>query len=191
MLRHLSARRPAGFTLIELLVVVVIGGVLLASAIPAFQNTIDRNRLKGVAETTLSDLELMRLESIKRNQSVFLSIRNDTPTTGNWCYGMSNTGSCNCQSTNCTIDNASKVVSSSNFPGIKIAAPSTTSPTPFDFSIEQVRGQVTLSASLTNNRIRLTSARGYELDIEVSTLGRFIICSPSGSNTVSGYPTCS
>lgn len=179
-----------GVTLIELMIIVVITAILLALAVPAFTNTIDRQRLKSVTEVMLSDLELMKLESIKRNKSVFLSLRNDSSSTGDWCYGLSEAAACDCKSTNCTIDGASKVVSYTDYKGTKILAPTTTSPTPFSFTVEQIRGQVTLSAALTNNRIRLTSEKGRELDIQVSTTGRFFICSPSGSATVFGYPTC-
>lgn len=193
-LKYRITHAQVGFTLIEVMIVVVIAAILLALAIPAFQDTIDRNRLKSVAETILSDLELMKLESVKRSQSVFLSIRNDDAAVGDWCYGMRNSASCDCKSTTCTIDGISKIVSYNDFKGVKITAPATTSPTPHDLWVEQVRGTIdwTSRAPTTYDyRIRMTSARGKELDIEVSTLGRFRICSPSGSSNVFGYPTCS
>jgi prepilin-type N-terminal cleavage/methylation domain-containing protein len=191
MLKHSSLRPQRGFTLIELMITVVIAGVLAALSIPAFLDALDRNRLKGVAETLRSDLELMKLESIKRSASVFLSIRNDNPAAGTWCYGLSQGTNCDCTaSSSCTLDTVPRIVRYDDWKGVIITAPATASPTPFSFTIEQIRGQVTLSTTLTNNRIRLTSARGKELDIEVSTLGRFVICSPSGSTNVTGYPIC-
>lgn len=188
-----TPRRMGGFTLIEMMIVIVIAAIMLTFALPSFINALDRHRLKSVAETMLSDLELMRLESVKRSAMVSLSVRNDSVSTGDWCYGLSQASSCNCKAStpDCTLDNATKVVSYTNFQGVVITAPATTSPTPFNISVEQVRGQITLSAALTNNRIRLTSARGKELDIEISALGRFTICSPSGSANITGYPTCS
>lgn len=179
-----------GFTLIELMIVLIIGGVITALGVPTFLDTIDRNRLKNVAETLRSDLELMKFESIKRSAAVFLSIRNDNVAAGTWCYGFSQGANCDCNATSCTLDNVQRVISYTGSKGVVITAPATASPTPFSFTIEQIRGQVALSAALPNNRIRLTSARGKELDIEVSTLGRFIICSPSGNTNVKGYPTC-
>ena len=179
-------------TLIEVMIVIVITAVLLALAVPAFLETIDRNRLKSVAETMLSDLELMKLESIKRSAAISLSIRNDNSSTGDWCYGLSEAATCDCNAATCTIDGISRAVSYTEFKGVIITAPATTSPTPFTFSVEQVRGRITLSdvSATLPYRIRLTSTRGKELDIEVSALGRFIICSPSGSANVTGYPTC-
>jgi type IV fimbrial biogenesis protein FimT len=193
MLKRTHAPRHLGVTLIELMIVIVIMAVLLALAVPAFMETIDRNRLKSVAETMLSDLELMKLESIKRSAAISLSIRNDNPSVGDWCYGMSETATCDCKATTCTIDGVSRVVSYTDSKGVIITTPATASPTPFSFSVEQVRGQVTLSEPTATlpYRVRLTSTRGKELDIEVSALGRFIICSPSGSANMTGYPTCS
>lgn len=191
MLKNFNHKCIKGFTLIEMMVTIVIAGILLALAVPTFLDTIDRNRLKGVAETLRSDLELMKLESIKRSASVFLSIKNDNPSAGTWCYGFSQGANCDCNTANsCTLDSVERVVRFDDWRGVIIAAPTTSSPNPFSFSIEQIRGQVTLSGALTNNRIRLTSPRGKELDIEVSTLGRFTICSPSGSSNVTGYPAC-
>jgi type IV fimbrial biogenesis protein FimT len=191
MLKNINHKCLKGFTLIELMVTIVIAGILIALAVPTFLETIDRSRLKGVAETLRSDLELMKLESIKRSASVFLSIRNDNPSAGTWCYGFSQGTNCDCNTANsCTLDSVERVVRFDDWRGVIITAPTTTSPNPFSLSIEQIRGQVTLSGTLTNNRIRLTSARGKELDIEVSPLGRFIICSPSGSSNVTGYPIC-
>jgi type IV fimbrial biogenesis protein FimT len=191
MLKRTPFPRHSGVTLIELMIVIVIMAVLLALAVPAFMETIDRNRLKSVAETLLSDLELMKLESIKRSAAISLSIRNDNSSAGDWCYGMSEAATCDCKAATCTIDGVSRVVSYTDFKGVIMTAPTTASPTPFSFRVEQVRGQVTLSTALPDNRVRLTSTRGKELDIEVSALGRFIICSPSGSANVTGYPTCS
>ena len=191
MLKQSHLKPEKGFTLIELMVSVVIAGILIALSVPSFLETIDRNRLKGVAETLRSDLELMKLESIKRSASVFLSIRNDNPSAGTWYYGFSQGANCDCKTANsCTLDSVERVVRYDDWRGVIIAAPTTASPTPFSFTIEQIRGQVSLSATLTPQRIRLTSARGKELDIEISNLGRFTICSPSGSSNVTGYPIC-
>jgi prepilin-type N-terminal cleavage/methylation domain-containing protein len=190
MLKQFNLKSAKGFTLIELMVTVVIAGILIALSVPSFLETIDRNRLKGVAETLRSDLELMKLESIKRSASVFLSIRNDNSSAGTWCYGFSQGANCDCKASSCTLDGVERVVRYDDWRGVIITAPTTASPTPFSFTIEQIRGQVSLSTTLTPQRIRLTSARGKELDIEVSNLGRFTICSPSGSSNVTGYPIC-
>lgn len=190
MLNNVNHIRWNGFTLIEMMVTIVIAGILIALAVPSFLDAIDRNRLKGVAETFRSDLELMKLESVKRSAIVSLSIRNDNPSVGTWCYGLSQSLSCDCSASSCTLDGVSRVVRSDDWRGVIITAPATTAPTPFDFRIEQIRGSVTTSVALANNRIRLTSSRGKELDIQVNPLGRFTICSPSGSSNVTGYPTC-
>lgn len=188
---HYLKHCPRGFTLIEMMIVIAIAAIIMIFAVPSFQDALDRHRLKSVAETMRSDLEVMKMESVKRSAVVSLSIRNDNATTADWCYGLSQSTSCNCKSTSCVLDGVSKVVSYDNYSGVRITAPATTSPTPFNITVEQIRGTITVpTGSTLPYRIRLTSARSKELDIEISALGRFIICSPSGSANVAGYPIC-
>ncbi|MDG1461273.1 MAG: prepilin-type N-terminal cleavage/methylation domain-containing protein [Luminiphilus sp.] len=53
-----------GFTLVELMVALVVMAILVAIAAPGFQGLIERQRLKAVVETALSDLQVARSEAL-------------------------------------------------------------------------------------------------------------------------------
>ena len=64
----LARKRESGFTLIELLVAIVILAVLAGIAIPGFSHWLPGYRLKSAARDVYSNLQLAKLEAIKRNQ---------------------------------------------------------------------------------------------------------------------------
>ena len=62
-----GAARTPGFTLIELLVTLVVGGILVAIAVPAFNNFVLNDRDIGQANSLVSSLNYARSEAIKQN----------------------------------------------------------------------------------------------------------------------------
>ena len=92
-------RRPQrGFTIIELMVVIVIAGVLLAFALPSFNDMLARRRLGGQANELVTDLSYAKSEAVQRNRNVVL-----IPGGGGTCYTLAawtdpaaRTGSCDC-----------------------------------------------------------------------------------------------
>jgi prepilin-type N-terminal cleavage/methylation domain-containing protein len=171
-----------GVTLIELMIVIVITAILLAISVPAFQDTIDRNRLKAVTDTIYGDLQFAKSEAIKRNQPIVVDFTGSGET---WCYGfkLGSAASCNCnqsdvsQADACFIDtNVLKVVKSTDYKGVSIT-PSA------DFSFDNVRGTVNAG------NVTLNSPRSKQTKVIVSGLGRIRICSPSGTSNVTGYST--
>lgn len=59
--------KQSGMTLLELIVTLLIAGILLAVAVPAFTSLITSSRLSSYANELISSLHLTRSEAIKRN----------------------------------------------------------------------------------------------------------------------------
>jgi len=77
--------RPAwsrGFTITELLIVVTIAGILMAAALPAYNDFVRNQRVKTASFDLFSSLVYARSEAVTRNGSVTV-----TPTGGNWASG--------------------------------------------------------------------------------------------------------
>lgn len=66
--------RSRGFSLIELMVAITILAILLAVAVPSFQDMIQKNRVRTAAADLSDSLNLARSEAIKRGSSTRLCI---------------------------------------------------------------------------------------------------------------------
>lgn len=81
-----------GFTLIELLVVLVVMAILVAIAGPAFNDLIERQRLKGAVRTLLSDLRAARSEAIALGLSGSVTVTISSASSGAvWSYSIAST----------------------------------------------------------------------------------------------------
>lgn len=153
-----------GFTLIEMMVAVAIAGILVAAAVPSFQNTIARARLEGAVNLLSIDLQYARSESIRRRTTATLTVAS-----GGASYSLS------------YVDpsNSATVVT------LKTAA------MPSDVTVS-ASGAVTFSAlrGLGDARsFTFTSSRtSAQLQVATNSSGRVQTCTPSGS--FRGYPTC-
>lgn len=185
-LGNLAMKTPAnirGVTLIELMIVVVITAILLALAVPAFQDTIDKNRLKAATDTLQADLQFAKSEAIKRNKNIRVDFTGSGAT---WCYGMKEDAACDCTETVstevdfCEIDGIKKTVDNIGFPGVTIA----NSTPPDFFSFDHIRGTVNAG------NVTFNSARQKETRVVISTMGRVRSCSPTDSKNVPGYSSC-
>lgn len=163
-----------GVTLAEVLVVIAIIGIIAAFAVPSYQDTIERNRLKQAAESLADDMKFARTEAIKRSQTVVLS-----PSTGNagaWCYGLNQATACACGTAgSCGI----KTVTGSGF-STAVSMTASTGSSTFDFR----RG---IPSATTNVTFATTH---YTTRINVNSAGRVVICTPTGTTGLPGYPGC-
>lgn len=163
-----------GVTLTEVMIVIAIIGIIAGFAVPSYQDLIERNRLKQVVESLKSDMQFARTEAIKRSQNIVLS-----PTTGNagaWCYGLNLSTACNCGTVgSCGI----KTVAGSGF-SAAVSMTASTGNSIFDFR----RGTPTASTDTT------FTTTNYTARITVNTAGRVLICTPSGTTGLPGYPAC-
>lgn len=66
-------RRRRGFTLVELLVVMAVALILLAVAIPAMRDFVDRLRVRAAATEFVAAMSLARSEAIRRGERVDLA----------------------------------------------------------------------------------------------------------------------
>lgn len=69
---HRTRSRGAGFTIIELMVTVAAASVLLAIAVPSFNQMIVSGRLTAQSNEMVAAMSMARSEAIKRNASVTL-----------------------------------------------------------------------------------------------------------------------
>jgi type IV fimbrial biogenesis protein FimT len=75
----LTARLSRGFTLIELMIGLALLAVLLMLAMPTFSTMLQNQKLRAVAESIQAGLQIARVESMKRNQTVEFMLTDDDP----------------------------------------------------------------------------------------------------------------
>jgi len=66
----LAHRYNQGFTLVELVVTLAVAAIVMAAAVPSFQNFIQNNRITAQANELVTALNLARSEAIKRGVPV-------------------------------------------------------------------------------------------------------------------------
>jgi type IV fimbrial biogenesis protein FimT len=84
-------KKILGFTLVELLVTLTVAAILLASAVPAFRDMIQNNRIAVQANAMVGALNLARSEAVKRGVTVQVCKSSNGATcvagAGNWQIG--------------------------------------------------------------------------------------------------------
>ncbi|GMR08138.1 MAG: type IVa pilus pseudopilin TppE [Gammaproteobacteria bacterium] len=70
VMRRFQTRR--GFTLVELLITVAILAIVLTIGVPSFRDFIQNNRLRGITNNLVLDINFARSEAVKRGTQVIL-----------------------------------------------------------------------------------------------------------------------
>lgn len=171
-------RRQRGFNLLELMTSVVVLAVMITTGVPSFSYMLSKRRLVAAAEETLSNLRLLRVETVRHNRNAYANFAG----TGQlWSYGLDDGASCNPDTAgDCTVDGNERRVQSSKYPGVSMSTTLAGNSTGF----EPRRG-----TALSGGAVRFQNDAG-QLHVEVSLLGTVRLCTPSGSGQLWGYPTC-
>ena len=174
-----------GLTLIELVVTVLVAGILIAIAIPSFNQMFQKNRLKGAAERLAAETQLARAEALARREPITVSVTAGT----NWCLGLDEgVAGCDCSvddasdATACTLDGVLRVSRVADFEGVQVQG------NDVDATFEPVRGMPT--AAVGDWPIVFESAAGQEVGVRLTVLGSVHLCSPAGSGNIWDYPAC-
>jgi type IV fimbrial biogenesis protein FimT len=88
-------KRQRGITLIELVVTLAVFAVVILVALPSLGTWLDNTRIRNVADSVQSGLQLARGEAVRRNQSVsfWLVTLNDPSVLSNDCTLSGSSGS--------------------------------------------------------------------------------------------------
>ncbi|MGV6826832.1 MAG: GspH/FimT family pseudopilin [bacterium] len=180
-------RKQTGFTLTEMLITIAVGAILVAVAIPSYSNMVEKRKLTGAAELIYTQMIAARAEALKRSRDIPLSF----VVGANWQLGYADTGTSCTPGTDCVItdynndgdtndadDNLATFWTSEQYPDTSIAV--TATDVVFDW---------TTGVADTATVVTLTSDN-YEMQVQMSVLGRARICSDAGATKVGGYPDC-
>jgi type IV fimbrial biogenesis protein FimT len=171
-----------GFTLIELMVTILVMLILVAVAVPSYERTIDKARLKEAAQDIKTHWQLAREVALKRGQNVGVEI--ESGNAGAWCFGVGPEG-CDCSQSDAT---ASDFRDAERFLGNSMPATNI-----IDNATQVFEFRRGTSAA---ESVRMTS-KLYSVEIQSSAIGNVRLCDPdplptdsSGNDLVGVYGAC-
>jgi prepilin-type N-terminal cleavage/methylation domain-containing protein len=162
-----AAPRQRGVTLLELVIALAVLALLLSMAGPPYAGMVARHRLIAAAEHLAADLAEARQESARRGVAVYAVFQPGQA----WCYAIALNPDTPCASSGGT--GALKLVSSADHPGIALLEAANLS---FD-----ARDGSSLQAAV--GHARFASARGDQVQVQVSRLGRAGVCAPADTSS--------
>jgi len=172
-----------GLTLIELMVVLSILSLLAFIAIPAFNTTIEKNRLTTAAEQLYYDLQYAKTEALKTNQHVYVSF---SVSPSSWCYGISTT-TCNCfAESQCKIANTDFVRTGAEYANIDLQQAKFAGGANYT-AFEPTRGRPSANG-MRNGSIWFRDSSNRQVAVVLNRIGRIRICSPQLANYPANCP---
>ncbi len=170
--RHPHPRRARGFTLLEASIVLVVLGVLAAAGLPGLGQQLERKRLRGAAQELAADLTEARFEAARSGRALFVEARSGT----GWCWVVALAAGCDCAQG--VLPPACRVhaVQAATFRGVRLVE---------GLALTLEPGGAAAGAPQT---AVLETARGEQLQVQVSALGRARVC--AGTGAWPGVPAC-
>jgi prepilin-type N-terminal cleavage/methylation domain-containing protein len=191
-------RRESGFTVVELLIAVTVAAIILALAMPSYQDVINKRAVTNSAERAATMLALARSESVKRNLPITVKV----DTAGNsFCLGLTSAADCNCFAA-AGETNYCEVVDGGASSSVRMGAESLenvelppvltsagTAKTSVRLTFDPVRG-ILDTANDTAGEILFTSANDrFAVRTDVVLAGRVETCTPAAKK-VPGFKAC-
>lgn len=185
-----SHRRLRGLTIVELLTVMIVLGILATVVAPSFRGMMVRQRVQGVHDQLLTDLQLARSEQTARSGA---STEVAVTFGGNGlisCYTVHTVSAgvaCDCTlapGSACVpagVVQEVKTVQVARAQGVSVAASS-----PSGTTVRFLPPQGTVTP--TDMRINVQGDVSGQLRTQLSPVGSPTVCSPDGS--MRGVPTC-
>jgi type IV fimbrial biogenesis protein FimT len=195
----MTLRFQKGFTLIELLSTIVVLVILIVLAGPSLIDTLDRRRIINATQALVGQVQQARSIAIARNDEVSIVFRKASA--ADWCFGLTDSGDCDCTETDqdeadaCTVGvpapgSTERVLvraGSDAFSGVELDADSGF---PLTVTFEPTRGIRTEPSGADDEVLDIESSRGLQTQIQIGILGRVFICSPSGDSFIGGVKPC-
>jgi prepilin-type N-terminal cleavage/methylation domain-containing protein len=215
--KTMQRERPFGFTLVELAITLAILVILATLVAPSFADLIEKSRLRGATDAIATLLDAARIRSLKTQRQINVSVQQSAwcagavaqagPAAIGAAMKLANTP-CDCSAgANCTVPSdaatgagETMVVSSNAYSGVTLASVSG------DIAYSGASGSgggIAFNPKLgaatdpqgnilaTAPAIVVLSKSGkYSTQITVSPLGQAMICVPTTSPFIAGYPSC-
>lgn len=175
-----TRQNTRGFTFVEVCVACVTLAVLLAQAVPAMKRFQQRQRLQGIAQTLMTDLQQARSEAVQRADVIQLRFSQHPQGS---CYVMHRgaAGQCRCSDEGQAVCDA---------PGLLLKTqwvPSSRSAS-IRANVGNLSFQAAQGAVSPTGSIDVASADGAAIRHIISIAGRVRSCSPDGG--FSQLPRC-
>lgn len=176
-MRRSQGKRQTGFSLIELMVTLVIGGILISTALFMLSESVTNARLRSATEAMYADLLYAQTHATSVSRNVYVKISSGA----NWCYGLSITSGCDCSASSCVINSQLRTNTATDYPNVSLA----TSNFSNELLFESTRGNV--SSGITTSPASFTfTADGDSSIVQVNDSGVVSYC----SDDLAGYPSC-
>ncbi len=189
--------RPAGagFTLIELMVTLAVLAVLAVVAIPSFIDFRERAAVRGAGDQLVSFWANAKLEAVKRDQPISISIRKSGST--QMCIGASTTAAlCDCFTANaCDVGQyPASTAAQADWRGVTMVGQPTLGPTDDDddglATIDPKRGYLATDSDVGGVTIQSPGGKYFRLRLYVDRWARPYLCAPTDSpRLLSDYST--